>query len=452
MGESPSQYTVQKLGAEYTPVISSTCSTTIGSQYTVSDFDTKVVRIPTPSYSIVQRDNYYDETVPVDLNEVENSYEPIPLVELPHEHPAPSSDYIIDVDGNVYNYVTIGTQQWLTTNLRTTKYADGTPIPNLQVSEYDDWFLPSKDELFQMYVELIAYGVGGFLTDFGDAYWSSSDTDAYNAWCLDSFAGVMSNVGKGGGRRQRACRYFESSDVYSLRDTGEAGGLIFHIVDLGGGDFGYYEAAPSDVGTENQFSNVAAVAGTDTAIGTGQANTTAIIGQSGHTTSAAKLCNNLSTGGWINDTTGAYCWYNNDIANKAIYGGLYNWHAVDNAHGLAPTGWRVPSNDDWSILVTFLGGDMVAGGKLKEIGTTHWDTPNTGATDEYGFLGLPEGIREWADGDFSGIGTTCVIWTVSESGSNGGRVFMTYNSAVIGGVGLFVDKNYGSAIRCVRDI
>jgi uncharacterized protein (TIGR02145 family) len=95
---------------------------------------------------------------------------------------------------------------------------------------------------------------------------------------------------------------------------------------------------------------------------------------------------------WSNLTTGAQCDYNNTPANTTIYGKLYNWYSV-NSGMLCPTGWHVPSDADWATLSTTLGGDAVSGGILKEIGTTHWISPNTGATDTRGFTALPGGGR-----------------------------------------------------------
>jgi uncharacterized protein (TIGR02145 family) len=103
---------------------------------------------------------------------------------------------------------------------------------------------------------------------------------------------------------------------------------------------------------------------------------------------------------WQNLTTGAWCYYNNDPANGAIYGKLYNWYAVAGIHDnnpatpnkiLAPTGWHVPSDTEWTTLTTFLGGESVAGGKMKSTGTSLWESPNTGATNESGFSALPGG-------------------------------------------------------------
>jgi uncharacterized protein (TIGR02145 family) len=94
---------------------------------------------------------------------------------------------------------------------------------------------------------------------------------------------------------------------------------------------------------------------------------------------------------WLNLTIPSYCWYDNDISKKDIYGALYNWYTV-NRGNLCPAGWHVPTDEEWTVLTTYLGGESVAGGKLKETGTAHWN-PNTDATNESGFTALPGGMR-----------------------------------------------------------
>ncbi|HEY5141428.1 MAG TPA: fibrobacter succinogenes major paralogous domain-containing protein, partial [Methylococcales bacterium] len=106
---------------------------------------------------------------------------------------------------------------------------------------------------------------------------------------------------------------------------------------------------------------------------------------------------------WRNLTTPGYCWLSNDISYKNVYGALYNWYTV-NTGKLAPTGWHVSSDAEWTILTDFLGGIGVAGGKLKAIGTIEaatglWFAPNTDATNESGFSALPAGVR-FDDGHF----------------------------------------------------
>ena len=98
---------------------------------------------------------------------------------------------------------------------------------------------------------------------------------------------------------------------------------------------------------------------------------------------------------WGNLTTGAYCNYNNTTSADTIatYGRLYNWYAAIDSRNIAPTGWHVPNDAEWETLIYYLGGYSVVGGKMKETGTTHWISPNTGATNESGFTALPSGLR-----------------------------------------------------------
>jgi len=100
---------------------------------------------------------------------------------------------------------------------------------------------------------------------------------------------------------------------------------------------------------------------------------------------------------WQSMTTGAYCYYNNDSANYASQGILYNWYAVADPRGLAPTGWHVAFKEDWDLLTYYLGGSGAAN-KLKEAGTVHWGSGNT-STNSTGFTALPNNIREF-NGDF----------------------------------------------------
>lgn len=129
---------------------------------------------------------------------------------------------------------------------------------------------------------------------------------------------------------------------------------------------------------------------------------------------------------WENLTTGAWCYFNNDTSNGVKYGKLYNWYAVAGIHDnnpntpykvLAPIGWHIPSDDEWTSLTNYLGGENISGGKLKESGTTHWTNPNTGATNSSGFSGLPGG-----QGSYSSQAPTMNIWT------NNGEVAVWWSS------------------------
>ena len=107
------------------------------------------------------------------------------------------------------------------------------------------------------------------------------------------------------------------------------------------------------------------------------------------------------------------CAYNDEESNVAIYGRLYRNSAVNSINGLAPAGWHVPSDAEWSTLVTYLGGESVAGGKLKEPGTAHWYTPNTAATNESGFKALPGGATDYLR-NFYGMGALGRWWSTTK--------------------------------------
>lgn len=122
---------------------------------------------------------------------------------------------------------------------------------------------------------------------------------------------------------------------------------------------------------------------------------------------------------WVDLDTGAWCDYNNSIEVGAICGHLYNCQAVDDHRGISPEGWHVPTDEDWQILIEFLGGYFVAGGKLKEGGLEHWISPNTGATNESGFNTLPGGYHlVFLINGFVDIGYSANYWSSSKFGNS----------------------------------
>ncbi|HXB43206.1 MAG TPA: fibrobacter succinogenes major paralogous domain-containing protein [Puia sp.] len=151
---------------------------------------------------------------------------------------------------------------------------------------------------------------------------------------------------------------------------------------------------------------------------------------------------------WAGLSTGAWGYYNNDPANGTVYGKLYNWYAVNDARNIAPAGWRVATDVDWSILISFLGGEAVAGAKLKETGTTHWVSPNTGATDSVGFAALPGGYRGY-QGEYDFIGTRGYWWTSSRALLTNLWYLLLYNDdskVLLDNFG----PNIGISVRCVK--
>ena len=151
---------------------------------------------------------------------------------------------------------------------------------------------------------------------------------------------------------------------------------------------------------------------------------------------------------WDALTTPAYCWYKNDVTiNKNTYGAIYNWYTVG-TNKLCPKGWHVPTDAEWTTLTTYLGGESVAGGKLKETGTTHWESPNTGATNESGFKALAGGDREF--GTFSYIGYSGYWWSATGTNATEARYrYMAYHGSKVERNSIF--KKMGYSVRCLRD-
>jgi uncharacterized protein (TIGR02145 family) len=156
---------------------------------------------------------------------------------------------------------------------------------------------------------------------------------------------------------------------------------------------------------------------------------------------------------WIKLKTGAWCYYDNDPENGKIYGKLYNWYAVNDPRGLAPEGFHIPSDKEWTILINYLGGDDIAGGKMKEQGTEHWNTPNATATNSSGFSGLPGGYRN-SLGPFFDIRDYCMLWTrTTISGPRYAsfawrcRLWKDYAFADQ----FYYEKEHGMSVRCIKD-
>jgi uncharacterized protein (TIGR02145 family) len=194
------------------------------------------------------------------------------------------------------------------------------------------------------------------------------------------------------------------------------------------------------------------------------------------------MAENLNVGTKINSTTGGYqqtnngiiekyC-YNNDLANCAIYGGLYEWPeamqyiTTEGAQGICPTGWHIPSDEEWKILEGMVDsqypvGDpewdqtgwrgLDAGGNLKESGTTHWVSPNTGATNESGFTGLPAGYRRSTSGNFYYLGSNGYFWSSSQGNASyaWGR-HLSYDSADVNRYANGYMGN-GYSVRCLKN-
>jgi uncharacterized protein (TIGR02145 family) len=158
----------------------------------------------------------------------------------------------------------------------------------------------------------------------------------------------------------------------------------------------------------------------------------------------------FSSSEWENETQGAYVLFSHSFDAKMLaqYGALYNWYAVHDSRNLAPVGWHVPTDAEWATLITYLGGESIAGNKLKETGTTHWLSPNTSATNETGFTALPGGAW-YADGAAGNLGGIGFWWSATEiDATYAWTRRMSIDSKVL-------RSNYykrsGFSVRCVKD-
>jgi uncharacterized protein (TIGR02145 family) len=153
---------------------------------------------------------------------------------------------------------------------------------------------------------------------------------------------------------------------------------------------------------------------------------------------------------WSSLLAGARCWYNNDsITYEHHYGNLYNWYAATDPRGICPAGWHVPTDTEWTTLTNHLGGEPVAGAKLKSNGLEYWNTPNTSATDERDFSALPAGYRD-NTGSFLGLRNDALFWSSSYYDSNDAWTRSPYISSAQ----MYrynKSKKFGVSIRCLRD-
>ncbi len=143
----------------------------------------------------------------------------------------------------------------------------------------------------------------------------------------------------------------------------------------------------------------------------------------------------------------AWCYSHNSTTNGKIYGKLYNLYAVTDPRGLAHVGWHVTTEKEWITLIQYLGGDSVAGGKMKTADSLYWETPNVGATNESGFSALPGGGR-WYNGDFYNLETLGAWW--SDTGSRSGNHTRHIHN---NDKGVFTGDwtGDGLSVRCVKD-
>ncbi|HOS47070.1 MAG TPA: fibrobacter succinogenes major paralogous domain-containing protein [Bacteroidia bacterium] len=172
------------------------------------------------------------------------------------------------------------------------------------------------------------------------------------------------------------------------------------------------------------------------------------------------IAKKLSNAQWKANKTGACAVYNNDSIKEQAFGQLYNWYAVANPAGLCPVGWHVAKDTDWNKLVAYLDSyadttelkriqSEIAGGAMKEVGITHWASPNTGATGTANFLGFSGGNKS-PDGKCNDVGAYGYWWTATPSSTNEayGRLLSYFNSNIDR---FKTSKNVGFSVRCVKN-
>jgi uncharacterized protein (TIGR02145 family) len=386
-------------------------------------------------------------------------------------------DVITDDEGNIVDIseVTIGDQTWMTKNW--SGYWPGFKTYNMLVENKDEygglytfaqimssgfcpagWRIPTEDD----WNALIAYiggvtGGAGKLKEIGTTHWTTPNTDAADDY---DFAAI------GGGYASKIGAFLNLKDIGYLWSATDGNTQFYakvikmsydsgDITIANGLKLNYYSLRLIKGTTVNTITDVDGNVYTYVTIGTQQ-----WLVENLRTTKYADgtpIPNLTLAADWIAEDgsaghDGAYCYYDNDVANKATYGALYNWHAVNNAHGLAIAGWRVPSDADWSVLTTFLGTYTIVGGKLKEAGTTHWTTPNTGATDDYGFKALPGGERTDSAGAFDFKGIANYLWKTNATDATKAHMEYMLNNSASCLSSTAANKKKGSSIRLMRDI
>lgn len=397
-----------------------------------------------------------------------------------------NSNTITDVDGNVYTTVTIGDQEWMTENLRTTRFNDGIDILNI------------IDEKEWVQTNLPAYSW----------YENNSSNKSVFGGLYNWYAVHSGKLCPEGWRIPRDKDWEKLVNYYGGINIAakEMDGSGFKVT-LGGYRYGYYWGSGlfREQGINGYWWTITNASDTHVWARTisdekskmyrsyfeknngfsvrclkcksrtvhdidGNDYQTVIIGDQEWMTENLKVIryndgspipNVTDVTEWHNCNTPAYVWYDNDISHKDIYGALYNGYVLENSDKLCPPGWRVASDDDWKELEMYMGmtreqADGTVwrgtneGGKLKETGTGKWATPNKGAVNAGGLSIVPGGRRD-SGGRFYDQSTGSTIWTSSVTSISSAcyRHFSNTNKMI--GRNLQGDKKFGFAVRCIND-
>ncbi len=402
--------------------------------------------------------------------------------QVPEINPPGASGIVTDVDGNVYKTIQIGTQIWMAENLQTTRLNDGSLIPlvadqsawnqltspghcfynndasyKIPYGAYyngyavktgilapEGWHVPTVDDWYILFDYLGGSSIaGGKLKEAGTSHWQSPNEKATNE---SGFTALP-----GGWRENHSFVYFGSAAMWwSSISQGEN-----ELPQLYYGHGGAYMILANSLEKGHPVRCLKNSDAVITDIDGNQYKTT-IIGT--QTWMAENLRTTKYRNGtpvqkvsdsteWGSLTTGpAYCVYNTST-DSITYGVLYNWRAASDA--ICPEGWHLPSDEEWATLAAFLGATSVGGGKLKETGTAHWQSPNTGASNETDFTALPGGYRS-QNSSIRDIGKLGAFWSSTQNTASFAWIrYMEYNTGSLErGSNL---KGDGLSIRCVKD-
>ena len=403
-----------------------------------------------------------------------------------------------DIDGNVYKTVRIGHQIWMAENLRVTKYNNGESIDSDWEDTNDDWideefydlkkgsccnygFNPKYDMVYgklynwtavdddkglapegwhvpsiQEWEKLIDYlggikSAGKKLKETGYEHWDNSYENATNETGFSALpSGILINPQWFEGLGNIAS-WWSSSCGMSNRNS------EYHDVwkiSIGNGEIGY------ELESESMGLSVRCVKDIESELLTDIDDNIYETVQIGSQIWMAEnlrvsryrngdlIPNEIDTIDWCLIKTGACCNYENNPDYAYEYGKLYNWYAVDDKRNLAPEGWHIPSEEDWQILIDYLGGVAVAGGVLKD--TRIWNKPNLGATNDYGFSAVPLGIRHYEDGKDLANGRWSAFWSATSKNDNEAFGVLLDSNTIDLSAGP-TNKNYGFSVRCVKD-
>ena len=379
--------------------------------------------------------------------------------------------------------VTIGTQTWTRCNLKTTTYRNGDIIP--QVTDPAEWANlttgawcyynndPSTEaiygKLYNWYalndlrgiapdgyhvptdiewntlIDYLGGGVvaGGVMKKSGTTYWNSPNTDAVNSSGFTALPGGYRAPSGYSDDINEFANFWSLSEIdidhasqYTLHYT--VGSIVDQSLNKQGG-LSVRLVKGEAISTECPDITIGSQTWTGCNLSIATYANGEIIPQVQDPTE------------WSNLTTGAWCYYDNDgPANNNTYGKLYNWYAVNDPRGLAPIGYHVPTEAECDTLISYAGGDTVAGGKLKEAGITHWNSPNTGATNEFCFTALPGGGRNNNGLVFFGITEGALFWTADEKDEQNGIEFNLFYGNGEVSIG-FDNKHNGYSVRLVKD-